>query len=218
MKSFKKFLIEVIQSQHMSSDKLQTSLSQPQSQNGPPSWWIPSTPEEFYDVESWPGMGPNFNDNGQPPSYEEFLRDHPKPEPFMFDENGDGVLSDDEWLEYDRELLFWETYYESWEQEWEIWQEEQVPVQQPKPEQPQKPQKPRKPPEPTPPLTYEQWKAQNPMPQEKDFDRNGDGVLDDAERLAYSQAWDRWAESYERWLREVQEWRRRPGQENFEIS
>jgi hypothetical protein len=184
-----------------------------------PYWWKPSTPGEMFDPESWPDefpsdWKPHSREFGeQPPSYDEWIREHPKPEPWMFDEDGDGVLSDEEREIYEREEEYWTYSYEVWEEQWNDWLDDlEENDEEAKPEKPEKPEKPQ---EPKPPLSYEEWQTQNPMPQTKDFDKNGDGALDDTEQREYEQAWERWRQSYEQWLREVQEWRRRPGQENF---
>jgi hypothetical protein len=59
---------------------------------------------------------------------------------------------------------------------------------------------------PKPPLSYEEWMRENPMPDSKDYDTDGDGVLNDEERRAYEEAWQDWQRYYEWWLDDWQDY------------
>lgn len=216
MKSFKQFLAEEIQASQAAAVPPEQMDPDFPSLSDPPNWWRPSSPDEMFDPDSWPGwFNPDLYDRGPdgnqpPPSRPEWDRWNPMPEEHMFDEDGDGVLSDEEREEYEYELENWKERLKDWEERWNDWvdRQERDARENPKP-------KPEKPQEPTPPLSYEEWQRQNPMPNMKDFDKNGDGSLDDTEQREYEQAWENWRQSYERWLQEVQRWRQQPGQENF---
>jgi hypothetical protein len=51
-----------------------------------------------------------------------------------------------------------------------------------------------------PPPSYEEWLKDNPYPDFKEYDRDGDGQLNEEEREAYENAWEYWRKYYEYWL------------------
>ena len=76
----------------------------------------------MFDPDSWPGwFNPDLYDRGPdgnqpPPSRPEWDRWNPMPEEHMFDEDGDGVLSDEEREEYEYELENWKERLKDWEE------------------------------------------------------------------------------------------------------
>lgn len=51
-----------------------------------------------------------------------------------------------------------------------------------------------------PPPSYEEWLKDNPYPDFKEYDQDGDGQLNEDEREAYEDAWEYWRRQYEHWL------------------
>lgn len=74
------------------------------------------------------------------------------------------------------------------------------------------PWNPNLPQNPTSPITPVEWVGDNPQPDWSDYDVNGDGALDDAERSEYHRDLEHWhktfrqiRDNYEQWRREVRD-------------
>jgi hypothetical protein len=61
----------------------------------------------------------------------------------------------------------------------------------------------------------DQWNMDNPMPRQEDFDRNGDGILDDEENSLYKRALDRWQGHYEAYLIRREWYQSRPHPDDY---